>query len=84
MSAASRGDPAAEVAHYDGFAELETEHIARVDAPVDAADHLQGLVGREGKAGESPRGGERRVAPNQLAGRDEHARCRTLGSPGRA
>ncbi|MBV8994460.1 MAG: hypothetical protein JO287_12370, partial [Pseudonocardiales bacterium] len=59
-----RGDPAADVAHHDTFAELETEYITRVDPGVDAAEHLQGVVGREGKAGERPCRGERRVAPN--------------------
>ena len=72
MSAASPGDPAADVEHHDTLAELETGYITRVDPGVDAAEHLQGVAGREGKAGERPCRGERRVAPNQLVGRDGH------------
>src|SRR5262245_61893308 len=64
--------PPPDVAHHDTFAELETEYITRVDPGVDATEHLQGVAGREGKAGERPRRGERRVAPNQLVGRDDH------------
>jgi hypothetical protein len=60
------------VAHHDTFAELETEHITRIDPGVDAAEHLQGVAARKGKAGERPRRGEHRVAPNQLIGRDDH------------
>src|SRR5215467_11484228 len=67
-----RGDPPADVAHDDTFTELETEYITRVDPGVDAAEHLQGVAGRERKAGERPRRGERRVAPNQLTGRNAH------------
>ena len=72
MSAASPGDPAADVEHHDTLAELETGYITRVDPGVDAAEHLQGVAGREGKAGERPCRGERRVAPDQLVGRDGH------------
>jgi hypothetical protein len=68
------------VAHHDTFAELETEYITRVDPGVDAAEHPQDAAGREGKADERPRRGERRVAPNQVAGRDAHV-CGAYPSP---
>ena len=77
MSAASPGDPAADVEHHDTLAELETGYITRVDPGVDAAEHLQGAAGREGKAGKRPGRGERRVAPDQVAGRNGHVCGRT-------
>jgi hypothetical protein len=89
--------PAADITHHDTLAELQTEHITRVDPGIDAAEHLQGVTGREPKASERPRRGEHRVTPNQLIGRNDHAassvlagsraggpRCRrTARAPGR-
>ena len=67
-----RRDPAADIAHHDAIAEVEAQHVTGVDSGVDAADHPQNLVTRERQAFERAAGGEHRVAPDQVGGRNCH------------
>ena len=67
-----RRDPTTDVAHHNGVAKLETEHMARVDTRVDAADNPKGLVRGEWETGEGTASGEPGVALGQFVGADGH------------
>jgi hypothetical protein len=44
---------------------MAAEHITRVDPGVDAAEHLQGVAGREGKAGVAANAALRRISSSE-------------------